>query len=187
MTVVLTVFAYLCGSVPFGKLLGRLRGIDIQKRGSGNIGFANAVRVLGWKLGLLVLAGDVGKGFLPAAIAVQQLGFRQQLIVGLAAVAGHIFPVWLKFRGGKGIATGLGVTLAFSPVLGGLGLAVYCLAFAGLRQSGPSSVLGAWSVPLFCLALDPRYAAFYCLLALVATWTHRRNIRQFIEDRAGVA
>src|SRR4051812_28575572 len=103
----LALLGYLLGSIPFGKLLGLMRSIDIQKRGSGNIGFANAVRVLGWKMAVLVLAGDVLKGCAAVLIANQYLSQTGVLVVGVAALLGHVFPVWLHFKGGKGIATGL--------------------------------------------------------------------------------
>jgi len=181
---ILIVFAYLCGSIPFGKIVGKLYGIDIQKHGSGNIGFANVVRVLGWKASPIVLLGDIGKGLLPVIIARQYLSGYQILVVALAAVAGHIFPVWLKFKGGKGIATGLGVTLVISPLIGGLGLLIYLMGFAKFRKSAPSSLIAIWCIPLLCLAFVPRDTLFYIGLASLASWAHRNNIRQIIKETA---
>lgn len=179
----LIVVAYLSGSIPFGKLVGKFYGIDIQKHGSGNIGFANVVRVLGWKASPVVLIGDISKGFIPVIIAQYYLSTYQLLAVALAAVTGHIFPVWLKFKGGKGIATGLGVTLVISPLLGGLGLLIYLLGFARFRKSAPSSLTAIWCLPLLCLAfLSSKYALFYLGLALLATWAHRNNIQQIIKE-----
>ena len=178
MFVVLVVFAYLLGSIPFGKIVGNRRGIDIQKHGSGNIGFANAFRVLGWKPSLIVLAGDILKGLIPVLIAVQSLPNYQVLIVGLAAVVGHIFPVWLGFKGGKGIATGLGVTLVLTPLVGLLGAFVYIVAFAYFRKSGPSSIVAAWSLPVFCAVISPQYTWFYVSLGFLALWTHRNNLKE---------
>lgn len=181
---ILVVFAYLCGSIPFGKIVGKFHGIDIQKHGSGNIGLANVVRVLGWKAGPIVLIGDVGKGLLPVIIARHYLASYQILVVALAAVAGHIFPVWLKFKGGKGVATGLGVTLVISPLLAGLGLLIYLLGFAKFRKSAPSSLVAIWCLPLLCLVFLSRDALFYLGLSLLATWAHRSNIRQMIKETA---
>jgi acyl phosphate:glycerol-3-phosphate acyltransferase len=175
--------AYLLGSIPFGKLVGKRRGIDIQQHGSGNIGFANAVRTLGWRPALVVLAGDVAKGFVAVAVAKHYLSGAELLVVAAAAVLGHIFPVWLKFKGGKGIATGLGVTLALSPLLASLAAVVYFAVFAVFRKSAPSSIAAAWSGPLICLVFDEKYAWFYLGFALLASWTHRSNIKQMI--RAG--
>ena len=110
-------------------------------------------------------------------IAEHYLGFAQVLIVALAAILGHIFPVWLRFKGGKGIATGLGVTLVISPIIGCLGLLVYVLGFAYFRKSAPSSIIAAWSLPLLCLAYYPKYALFYLGLAVITIWTHRNNLK----------
>ena len=180
----LVCFAYLCGSIPFAKIVGKLYGIDIQKHGSGNIGFANTVRVLGWKAGAMVLPGDILKGTIPVLIATHFVGLNEVLLVGLAAIVGHIFPVWLRFRGGKGVATGLGVTLVISPLAGCLGLLVYGVAFYFFRKSAPSSVIAACSLPILCLAYYPRYALFNFGLAAVAIWTHRSNIQQLAREFA---
>lgn len=170
--------AYLLGSIPFGKLVGKRHGIDIQKHGSGNIGFANVRRTLGWRPGLIVLAGDILKGFVPVIIATQFLPTYQVLIVGAVAVLGHIFPVWLKFKGGKGIATGLGVTLALNPLIGLAGAVVYVIALVFFKKSAPSSVIAAWSLPLFCALISPKYAWFYVALAIIASWSHRTNLKE---------
>lgn len=176
----LVVAAYLFGSIPFGKIVARHYGIDIQKHGSGNIGYANVHRTLGWKPGLIVLAGDVLKGYIPVLVAVNHCSTYQIMAVGLAAILGHIFPVWLRFKGGKGIATGLGITLAISPWLGLLGGAIYLLAIVVLRKSAPSSLIAAWSLVIFSTVLAQEYFWFYIGLALVAMWTHRANIRKVL-------
>jgi len=176
----LFVVAYLSGSIPFGKLIGSRRGIDIQKHGSGNIGFANVVRVLGWKFGFAVLIGDIAKGFIPVIIARQYLNSYQVMAVALAALFGHIFPLWLHFKGGKGVATGLGITLAISPLLGLLGVLIYLFVFTLSRKSAPSSVIATLCLPLVCLVILPHYALFYLYLAFVVLWTHRTNIQQLM-------
>lgn len=176
----LAVTAYLCGSIPFAKIVGWRYGIDIQRHGSGNIGFANTVRLLGWKAGFKVLPGDVLKGLVPTALAVHYLPAGDLfglLAIALLAVLGHIFPVWLRFRGGKGIATGLGVTLVLCPAAGLIGLAIYVAAFLLFRQSAPASLLAAWTIPLWCLLYRPEYALFYTVLALLLVWTHRSNLK----------
>ena len=179
---ILIIFSYFIGSIPTGKILGLVRHIDIQKHGSGNIGFANAVRVLGWPLALVVLCGDTVKGFIPTYIAMQSLGGWQVGVVGLVAIIGHVFPVWLRFKGGKGIATGLGVTLAISPKLGAVGFITYLFLMALLRKSGPSSVITSWTMIIWGLFLSPTIALYYAVLAIFATWTHRVNIKQFISN-----
>ncbi|HEX3082136.1 MAG TPA: glycerol-3-phosphate 1-O-acyltransferase PlsY [Candidatus Saccharimonadia bacterium] len=177
--IILTAISYLGGSIPFGKVVGRHYGIDIQKHGSGNIGFANAVRVLGWKPAVLVLVGDMGKGFVPVWIAQHFVAFPWILVVAFAAVVGHIFPVWLGFRGGKGIATGMGVTLALVPSLGVLAMLVYLAGFGLFQKSAPSSLMSMWSLAMVGAVMrSPYYFAFFGLLAVLTTWTHRTNIRE---------
>jgi glycerol-3-phosphate acyltransferase PlsY len=179
--ILLSLLAYLFGSLPFGKVAGYYHGLDIQRQGSGNIGFANAVRVLGWPTGLLVLLGDVCKGLLPVLLAREYITGPGLMFVGLTAIVGHIFPVWLRGKGGKGIATGLGVSLGISPLLGLLGLATYLVCIIAIRKSAPSSVIGAWSMPFWCLALGlGSYSLFYAALAVLALWTHRSNLRRLL-------
>ncbi|MBE3100417.1 MAG: glycerol-3-phosphate 1-O-acyltransferase PlsY [Planctomycetes bacterium] len=134
------VGAYLLGSVPFGWLIGKARGVDIREHGSRNIGATNCWRVCGWPYGLAAFALDVAKGFLPVYAAVLYMpgvmappedlpgGLRTfwllLVLVAAAAIAGHVFPVWLKFKGGKAVATSLGVLLAL-PMLGWLALGAF--------------------------------------------------------------
>lgn len=178
---VLAVLAYLCGSVPTGKLLGWRKNIDIQKHGSGNIGFANAVRVLGWRDGIIVLIVDVLKGFAPV-FAAKWLGFEDAalLAIGLLPIIGHAYPVWLRFRGGKSIATGLGVLLVIAPLLAACATAVYLVTLAIWRKSAAGSLVGVWSLPVWAAVFDPRLVWYVLLLALFATYTHRQNIRDFM-------
>ncbi|MFI5270846.1 MAG: glycerol-3-phosphate 1-O-acyltransferase PlsY [Candidatus Saccharimonadales bacterium] len=181
-SIILILFAYLCGSIPFGKIIGKRNGIDIQSAGSGNIGFANAVRVLGWRAGLYVLIGDVSKGFVPVFIVRSLLNAQPILVicVAVAAIIGHVFPIWLQFRGGKGIATGLGVILAFNLPLALVGVTTYILAFSIFKKSAPSSLTATWVVSLLSLILNQKYSWFYVVLGFVALWTHRQNIRSIM-------
>src|SRR5262249_6431989 len=109
------VLSYLLGSVPFGVIVGRARGVDIFKAGSGNIGATNVGRVLGRKSGVLVFVLDFLKGALPTAIMYLAFGVTAGVAAGLAAFLGHLFPAYLRFHGGKGVATGFGVTLVLLP------------------------------------------------------------------------
>lgn len=182
---VFAILAYGLGSIPFGKIISKYYEVDIQKTGSGNIGFANVLRSVGKKPAIIVLVGDILKGFIPILAAKHYLPYEYQLmIIGLMAMLGHIFPVWLKFKGGKGIATGLGVTLAINFLLGLLGLGVYIITAATFKKSAIGSIFGAWSLPLFTLALAPKYILFFLGLAIFATWTHHNNIRQMIKAHA---
>ncbi len=162
--------SYLVGSVPFGKIVGRVYGVDIQQHGSGNIGFANVRRVLGWPPAVVVLACDVLKGFAPVfAARAYGLSVPEVMAVGAAAMAGSVYPVWLRFKGGKGIGAGLGITLAVSLSLGWLAAAIYLLSVALLRSSGRASLVSAWGVPLLALVFAPDYAGFFAALAALAT------------------
>jgi acyl phosphate:glycerol-3-phosphate acyltransferase len=175
---------YLLGAIPFGKIIGNIRHIDIQKEGSGNIGFANAVRVLGWKPALIILTGDILKGYVPVHFAQHELTMTALFMVASAAIIGHVFPVWLKFRGGKGVATALGVTLALQPLLAMSGVAIYVLVISLVRKSAVASLTGAWCLPLFCLLIAPVYAFYYLLIAGFITFTHRANIKQMIKFKS---
>jgi glycerol-3-phosphate acyltransferase PlsY len=187
MLTLLILFAYLLGSIPFGKIIGRRHGVDLQKVGSGNIGFANAVRTLGWRPALPVLVGDLLKGYLPTFLALRLFGEPSALIVATAAILGHIFSMWLRLRGGKGIATGLGVMLALDPLLVLPAGAIYLVTFAVVRQSAPGSLLAAWSLPLLCLATANPHSLFYAVLAAIVTWAHRTNLAQMRRAMLGVA
>ncbi len=127
MVAALLVGAYLCGSVPFGWLIGRMRGYDIRAHGSHNIGATNCGRVCGWPWGILAFVLDVAKGFGPVTAAVMlPPGFYAEaagrglwlalVVVAVGPILGHTFPVWLKFKGGKAVATSLGVLLALPPL-----------------------------------------------------------------------
>ena len=184
-TFILVILAYLSGSIPFGKIFGKLKNIDIQKEGSGNIGFANAVRVLGWRLGALVLICDVLKGFLPVYVASEYFNasLQMQMIIGLVAIIGHAFPVWLRFKGGKSIATGLGVMLVIDPILALMAVSIYVIVFSVSKKSAVGSLVGAWLLPLLAFALAPELTLYTLLLALFATYTHRNNINQLVRER----
>jgi glycerol-3-phosphate acyltransferase PlsY len=144
--------AYLLGSIPFGYLLVKIfRKQDIRATGSGNIGATNVARSGAKGLGIATLLLDVGKGYVAVRIAHQLLPNSPELAMAaaIAAVIGHVFPVWLGFRGGKGVATALGVFLALSPVLT-LGLvAVFAAIFALTRYVSLASIAACASVPLF--------------------------------------
>ena len=168
--------AYLCGSIPFGVFVGRAHHVDIQRRGSGNIGFANVRRVLGWRAGLLTLAGDVIKGIVPVWLAQQLAGPTVAFFVGVAAILGHLFPLWLKFRGGKGIATGLGVLIILQPIAAAIGVFVYLVGCKWLHNSGLSSLLGIISVLIAGVAISPVDGWHDLILLTIGLWTLRKNI-----------
>jgi len=167
---------YFLGSIPFGKLVAHSYGIDIQKRGSGNIGFANVRRIVGWRAGIITLAGDVMKGFMPTLAASYFVSPSFAFFVGLAAIAGHLSPVWLHFRGGKGIATGLGLALALYPIAGIIGAIVYLTSCLITKVSSYSSLAGLMATTVVGIALNPASWWQYAILILIALWTLRHNL-----------
>jgi len=176
-----TATAYLCGSIPFGVLLARARGVDITAMGSGNIGATNVARVLGKKLGALVLLLDAAKGALPVVLV--QLFFADGApyllpTVGLAAIIGHCFSPWLRFRGGKGVATSLGVMIALDPLVSALAVAIFALLFTLRRVVSLGSLVAAVSFPVL-LWLFRRPAASIALgigAACLILAMHHENI-----------
>jgi glycerol-3-phosphate acyltransferase PlsY len=179
------VAAYLCGSFPTGVLVARARGIDLTKVGSGNIGATNAARVLGRPLGLLVLLVDAAKGFAPVFVARRVFADAPDAAwlvaaLALAAVLGHVFPVWLRFRGGKGVATAFGVFLAIAPFAAITAFVCYAVVFAIWRVSSVSSLVAATG---FVAVLALREVATPFLALGLAAWLlivvrHRDNIRR---------
>jgi acyl phosphate:glycerol-3-phosphate acyltransferase len=183
-TVLLPVLGYLCGSVPFGVVLTRWKGLDVRAQGSGNIGATNVARVAGKKLGVLVLVLDAAKGALPV-LAARTLMPGEPLVhaaVGLAAFLGHVFPIWLKLRGGKGVATALGVLVVLLPWSALAGAVVYAALFAAFRISSIGSLCaGLAAVIAAFVAHAPReYAFFSLLLFLLILFTHRSNIQRLL-------
>lgn len=185
MPYVFVLLGYLAGSIPFGVLLTRwLRGVDVRQQGSGNIGATNVTRVAGKKLGAVVLLLDALKGALPVALALRLLPGQPVLhvLVALAAVLGHVYPVWLKLRGGKGVATALGVLLVLSPLAALAGALAYAAVFAVWRVSSLGSLTaGATVVGTSALSDRPReYAGLSAVLFGLMLWTHRSNIGRLL-------
>jgi glycerol-3-phosphate acyltransferase PlsY len=178
MTVLLlTAFAYLLGSIPFGLLLTRAAGLgDIRAIGSGNIGATNVLRTGNKALAAATLLLDGGKGTLAVLIA-RHFGYPAPYCAGFAVFLGHLFPVWLKFKGGKGVATGLGVLIAeFFPL--GILLCAIWLAAALIRRMSSAAALAAFGLaPLIALLLHrPALSALTAAMLLLILYKHRANI-----------
>ena len=177
--------AFLLGAIPFGYLAGKLKGIDLRAHGSGNIGATNALRVLGWKIGLPVLLLDVLKGYLPVLLA-QRLALSPWWVVGagLLAILGHTYSPFLGFRGGKGVATSLGVLIGLSPLIAVITLAAFILVIAITRYVSLGSLIGAVTEAICFLAL-PGLPLSYRLLGLLAAFfvilRHRPNIKRLLD------
>ncbi|MCR4338394.1 MAG: glycerol-3-phosphate 1-O-acyltransferase PlsY [Gemmatimonadaceae bacterium] len=179
------VIAYLLGSVPFAYLAGRARGVDLRQHGSGNLGAANASRVLGTTTGVVVYLLDTLKGFLPVFLLVPLLVGRRfdlwAIAIGVAAIAGHVRPVYLGFqKGGKGMATAGGVFLALAPLATTLCLAVWVLVFLPSGYVSLASIVAAVLFPFAILATGtPARSALFAVAVLTAVfvvWMHRSNI-----------
>lgn len=181
------VFGYLLGSIPFGLLLTRSAGTtDIRSIGSGNIGATNVLRTGRKDLAALTLLGDALKGTLAVLIAGALAGPAGALAAGLGAFLGHIFPVWLKFRGGKGVATFLGVTLALSwPAA--LGFAVVWLAVAYLtRYSSLAALVASLATVIVAAALGTGSIAVLLAVLTALLWAkHHQNIRRLLNGTEG--
>jgi glycerol-3-phosphate acyltransferase PlsY len=184
VTLPLVTGAYLLGAVPFGVLVVRLlTGRDIRSEGSGNIGASNVLRTFGPLLGATVLILDLLKGAAPVMIA-QAAGAAPLIIAvcGLAAVGGHNWSIFLRGKGGKGIATSYGVLLALSPLAGLMAVVVWVVVVAITRYASLASLLGVLSVPLVMLwRREPfEYAGFGVVALIFAVWRHRANIQRLL-------
>jgi glycerol-3-phosphate acyltransferase PlsY len=174
------VIAYLIGSVPFGLILTRLAGAgDVRRIGSGNIGATNVLRTGRKGLALATLALDLLKGALPAWLASRYLGPDMAAVAGLGAVLGHCFPVWLKFRGGKGVATAAGVVVALTPIVAAIAIGAFLLVVFATRYVSLASMVGAVAAaPGAYLLGYIQEAELYLLLALVIVLKHAGNVRR---------
>ena len=181
------VASYFLGSIPTGVLVARARGVDIRTVGSGNIGATNVSRNLGKKLGALVLLFDAAKGFVPVFLAARWMPPEVVAAAGFAAIAGHVFPVWLKFRGGKGVATGLGVFAAVAPLPTAGAVIVYLVTVLVTRISSVGSLAAttALAAGIWIHHSAPAYIALGIAVWLLIVVRHRSNIRRLIRREEG--
>ena len=176
------ILGYLLGSVPYGLLLTKAAGLgDIRAIGSGNIGATNVLRTGNKALAAATLALDVLKGAAALLLARWLWGEDAALVAGVAAMAGHAFPAWLGFQGGKGVATGAGVMLAAQPWLGLVALAVWGAVFAATRISSAAALVACAAAPVAALLFgDLRLALFALGLGALITWRHKANIQRLL-------
>lgn len=178
--------AYFAGSIPFGLLFAWIKGVDLRGYGSGNIGATNVTRVIGKGLGFLTMVADMAKGFLPPALfgffshGVPDLNIMA--LTGVGAVLGHCYPVFLRFRGGKGVATSAGVFLAICPSAVGVALAAFLL---GVKTTGfvsvgslAAAVVMPVAVHFFCHS--SRFELMALAIAALIWWKHRENIGRLL-------
>lgn len=187
-TLLILLFSYLIGAIPFGLLFSRAAGKDVRLEGSGNIGATNVNRVLGKKLGILTLLCDVAKGFLPvfAASILLPVGDNWELFIalsGLATVLGHMFPVYLGFKGGKGVATALGVFLFFSPwsILIALLVFVAVVGISGFVSAGSLAAAGLIPFCIWFLSGSPSTFLVAAVIAVLIWIKHRSNISRLLK------
>ena len=179
------ILGYLLGSIPSGWIAGRwLKGMDLRELGSGSTGATNVLRQVGKGPALIVFLIDVGKGAAAVLIArALGLGDWIQVLAGLTALAGHIWPVWLNFKGGKAVATGFGMFLGLAWPVGLASFGVFLLTLWLFRIVSLSSVLAAVSLPLLMISFSG--IGSYILIALVAMglvlWRHRSNLSRILE------
>ena len=185
MLIYLILISYLIGSIPFGLVLAKAFGYgDIRKIGSGNIGATNVLRTGNKTLTGISFICDIVKGTLPVIIAAQYFNHipNAPYIAGILALLGHIFPIWLKFKGGKGVSTSLGVLFAFSPLLAGLTFTSWLIIAVLSRYSSLSALLVTLHTPLYALAAGrPDLAPFLCILIAIIWFTHRGNIMRLLK------
>jgi glycerol-3-phosphate acyltransferase PlsY len=187
MSVFILLAAYLIGSIPFSYAVAKLRGVDVRRVGSGNVGATNVMRSAGLAAGLIAFALDAGKGagaaVLAHALAVEHVPELVSVLPAAAAalaVLGHVFPVWLGFRGGKGVATGAGAFVPLAPLATGLAMATFALVLAAGRYVSVASIAGATTLAAlaFVTQANPAvsWAAAFCAALIVVK--HRENIER---------
>jgi glycerol-3-phosphate acyltransferase PlsY len=199
--IAVAIVSYLAGAIPFSYIAGKVfGGIDLREHGSGNLGASNTYRLLGGRIALAVLVGDVAKGFVPAFLAPRYAeasgvnGYWLALVAAFFAVIGHMFSVFVGFSGGKGVATGGGAFLALTPMGLAVTLIVFAIVFAAKRIVSLASIVAAIVLPCAVLVLDRTGVerSHWSLLALclatsaVVLMKHRANIRRILagEERA---
>ena len=188
------VAAYIIGATPCGYLAGRMRGVDIREHGSGNVGATNVIRVLGKGIGLPVFALDVVKGWLPVMLTrwvLERQGIPSvwpEIAAAVGAVLGHNFTFWLRFKGGKGIATSAGGFLALVPIPLVVAIAVWAVLFFTTRYVAVGSIGAAVAVPTAAAVLhawrgEPALplVGFATVVGLLGIWRHRSNIRRLLK------
>lgn len=201
--VVIIVLSYLAGSIPGSVWVGRwLYGVDVRDHGSGNAGATNVFRVLGWKAGVLASIVDLGKGLLaagviatirldnlPSGLEFWHIESFVRLLAGIAAIAGHMFPVWARFKGGKGVNTAAGVLFALTPITMWITLGIFVIVLLTSRYVSLASMTAAITFPtavairkyLFGIdALDDSLLFFSIIFALGILFAHRANIKRLL-------
>ncbi|MBM2837980.1 MAG: plsY [Deltaproteobacteria bacterium] len=183
-TIFLSIISYFIGSIPTGVILAKYFGnVDLRNVGSGNIGATNVTRAMGKKFGAITLLGDVIKGVVPTVLAIFLLDSDYwTAVVGLSAFLGHVYSIFLEFKGGKGVATALGVLLVTSPLATGIGLLVFIIVFAVSRYVSAASVAAAAVIPIavFYTMRPFPFLLLASLISILVIFRHLENIKRLM-------
>ncbi|MEJ5227341.1 glycerol-3-phosphate 1-O-acyltransferase PlsY [Thermodesulfovibrio sp.] len=186
MNIIVSIFAFVFGSIPWGFIIGKLKGIDLRKTGSGNIGTTNVLRVIGKKEALATLLLDISKGFIP--VMLLRLFYEESNLLllgftGIAAILGHCFTPFLKFKGGKGVATSVGFILAFSPLAGLTTVIIWLSTFAVFRISSLSALVAFGVLPLVTMILryPDEVTVFAFIITAIIYLRHLSNIKRLMK------
>lgn len=181
------MIAYLVGSIPVGLLISKsVEGVDPRQAGSRNIGATNVMRVVGKKAAALTLIGDLLKGLLPVAGArLLEIPEEGLLWVGFAAILGHIFPVYLKFKGGKGVATSFGVFLGLAPLIAFIALLIWIAGISFSKYSSVGALSAFAALPFLAILLKPemKFVLFSTIISILVYIRHQENIQRLIAGR----
>ncbi len=182
--VLLLVIAYVMGSIPFGLIVGKMWAkVDVRQHGSGNIGVSNVFRTIGPLPAVVVLAFDAGKGALPVLLAVQVFPDSiWGLATGIAAIIGHNWPAFLRFKGGRGVATTIGVILTLSPIVALILFVLWVITLAVSRYISLASMIAALAFPLlvYFWRISGTYLALSILISVFVIYRHRPNIQRLL-------
>jgi glycerol-3-phosphate acyltransferase PlsY len=185
-SVIIIVISYLIGSIPFGIVISRSKGIDLRKVGSGNIGATNVLRAVGKKEAILTLIGDILKGTFGVLLA-KSLSQSETVVVlsAIAAVAGHDFSIFLRFKGGKGVATSIGVLIGYTPVVALVTINVWILVVFFYRYSSLGALVSFTFVPIFMLLVRKGLEGIILsvVLTILIYFKHKENIKRLLEGR----
>lgn len=182
----LVIMAYLIGNISPSVIISKkFQNQDIRTQGSGNAGATNVMRVMGKKMGIIVFLLDLVKGAIPALLGIYFGGASLGLICGTVTVIGHIFPAFLKFKGGKGVATSLGVGLVVSPVYALIGFGVFFIVVIGTKYVSLGSILGVCTFPLLMFFTNDNISIriFSTILGILVIYSHRENIKRLAKGQ----